>query len=278
MKETSFSFGDRGHLVATLTTPKRSSTAPNLVAVLTNSGVIPRFGPNRMNVRLAREFAQIGIASIRFDLTGLGDSGKAGGQHTASEQWIRDTLQAIDLAEQQWGTAQFFMVGFCSGAEVAHLAALRDGRLRGAVLWDFLALPTWRSAIHTTIYKLHRAGWSGAANKLIDWVKHRIRPTPRPAAIQAPRPPIDEKGYINRFQTLCDQGVQLLFLYSGGEPEWYTYKHQFRDMFRGQAFVKQVEYDQIYISDHLISTQRAQDAFVVRLMEWVQRNFISAHE
>lgn len=278
MKERSFIFGDTGHLVGTITDAEHHSSTRPIVAVLTNSGVIPRFGPNRMNIRLAREFAAKGIHSVRFDLSGLGDSSKSNGQHTASEQWIRDTIHAMDLAEQQFGPSHFFMVGFCSGAEVAHWTALRDSRLRGAMLWDFLSLPTWKSVIYKIIYKIRRAGWSGIWQKLRALLARRIDRNAESEPTQANRPPLDSMGYAQRFQALCDRNVKLFFLYSGGEPESYTYKHQFRDMFKGHAFVNQVEYDQIYLSDHLISTPNAQDAFVQRTDQWVRAHILSTHD
>ena len=277
MKERSFNFGDTEHLVGTLTEAEHRTGAPAIVAVLTNSGVIPRFGPNRMNIRLAREFAAKGIHSIRFDLSGLGDSSRSSGQHTAREQWIRDTIHAMDLAERELGPSQFFMVGFCSGAEVAHWAALEDSRLQGAVLWDFLALPTWKSNVHKIVYKLRRAGWRGIWLKMRAFLTRRMTSSAEPEAPPASRPPIDAEGYAQRFQTLCDRNVKLFFLYSGGEPESYTYKHQFRDMFKSHAFVNQVEYDQIYVSDHLISTPNAQDAFVQRTNQWIKDHILGRH-
>ena len=57
MAEQTLILGAENHLVATLTPAVQTgSGAPRCVAVLTNSGVIPRSGPHRMNVHLARRF------------------------------------------------------------------------------------------------------------------------------------------------------------------------------------------------------------------------------
>ena len=80
MAEQTLILGVERHLVATLTAATPSGAgSPRCVAVLTNSGVIPRSGPHRMNVHLARRFAEMGIPSIRFDMSGLGDSRRSSG-------------------------------------------------------------------------------------------------------------------------------------------------------------------------------------------------------
>ena len=73
MTERTVIFGDDQHLIATLTPPSQTATPTRWVALLTNSGVIPRFGPHRMNVRLAQRFASMGVASIRYDMS-VGDA------------------------------------------------------------------------------------------------------------------------------------------------------------------------------------------------------------
>ena len=45
-----------------------------VAAILLGAGLVHRVGPNRLTVRLARRLAARGIASVRFDHRGIGDS------------------------------------------------------------------------------------------------------------------------------------------------------------------------------------------------------------
>jgi hypothetical protein len=286
MSEHTLILGAEQNIVATLT-PAAPGTSPGQprstwCAVLTNSGVIPRSGPHRMNVHLARHFARLGIPSIRFDMSGLGDSRRSTSDLPMVQQWVADTRAAMDQAQAQWGCTQFFMVGFCSGAEVAHLTALADPRLRGAVLWDFYAFPTRWSKLYKLAYRLRRVGASGIARRVLA----RLTPS-RPTTEQqasgrtadtyegmTSAPATSREEYTQRFRTLVDQGVALFFYYSGGEPEWYAYRGQFHDMFQGEAFVQHVAFDQLAISDHLITRQAAQQAFIRDVDRWLKERLL----
>ena len=240
MNEQTLIFGPENHLVGTVTLPDTVKPGhERTMALLTNAGVIPRIGPHRLNVQLARRFAEIGIATLRFDMSGLGDSRRSSSRRPTGEQFVADTLSAMDLAQAKFGCDQFFMVGFCSGGDVAHNAALLDARLRAIVMWDSYVYPTRKAKLRGLIHRLRRHTLTSAAQKVI---QRLLAPRGKPAVAedgQPPEgpsifgrtrmPPRDEFG--QRIRTLVDRGVELLFLYSGGEPEWYNYHGQFRDMF-----------------------------------------------
>jgi hypothetical protein len=285
MAEQTLILGNEKHLVATLTPAVRPDAgAPRCVAVLTNSGVIPRIGPHRMNVHLARRFAQMGIPSIRFDLSGLGDSRRSSSTLPVTQQWVADTRAAMDTAQLQFGCDRFFMVGFCSGAEVAHLVGLEDPRLRAAVLWDLYAYPTTQSRLRTFLYRLQRAGVGGAAHKLLarlgklsggsgkaaggPGVEDQLAAQPWTV------PPRDE--YARRIQTLVDSGVELLFAFCGGEPEWFNHHGQFRGMFGRYGFVDKVSFTYLHGSDHLITRREAQQSFTDMVVRWLEQRVLPA--
>lgn len=282
MTEQTLILGQERHLVATITAAKPGSPTTGWVAVLTNSGVIGRAGPHRMNVRLARQFADMGIPSIRFDMSGLGDSKRPAGNLPQSEQWVADTQTVLDAAQALLGPVRFFMVGFCSGAEVAHLTALADKRLRAAVLWDFYAFPTPRSRLHKLLRRLERSTpeelFSKAWHKL-KGVFGKLGESSQPSARaqtmnNGPATPRDV--YIGRFNELARQDVELFFYYSGGEPEWFAYRGQFKDMFGDQPFYKRVTFDQLFVSDHLITTKTAQQGFSQAVCRWLNERVLTS--
>lgn len=280
MTEQTLILGPDRHLVATITPIKPGVAPAGWMAVLTNSGVIGRAGPHRMNVRLARQFAEMGIPSIRFDMSGLGDSKRASGTLPQTEQWVADTRTIMDAAQAHFGPLRFFMIGYCSGAEVAHLTALKDKRLRAAVLWDFYAFPTSKVRWYKLLHRLRRTGLQGLVGKV--WRKLTgAGPTASssPANERAPSvydgPKTPREVYIGRFNELAQQDVEMFFYYSGGEPDWFAYRDQFKDMFGDQPFYKRVTFDQLYISDHLITGKAAQEGFAKAVHQWLRQQVLN---
>lgn len=277
MREHTLTCGREQQLVATLTWPVREDQRPATVVVLTNSGVIPRSGPQRINVQLARRLATLGLASIRFDMSGLGDSRRASGQKPMLEQWTADTRDVMDVAQTRFGCDRFVMVGFCSGAEVAHLAALEDPRLHGAVLWDLYAYPTPESRLRALLYRLQRAGVSGLVRKLSRIVRSAEAPpasaraaTPAGQSADAGKvPPAAE--YARRLRTLSERGVRLLVMYSGGEPQWYNHADQFRKMFGPHTVPPAVQCDWLQMSDHLLTRRASREAFISRVTAFIEQ-------
>jgi len=93
-----------------------------------------------MYPRAARSFGAAGVASLRIDFRGSGDSDGAWPDTTFTGQ-ISDTLAAIDyLATQPAIDMQRLgVLGFSQGGLVAAEAAARDPRIRTIVLWSSVA-------------------------------------------------------------------------------------------------------------------------------------------
>ena len=279
-KEHTLLLGAAEHIVATLTEAlptQAQRPRPPVVALLTNSGVIPRSGPNRMNVHLARHLAAMGIPSVRFDLTGLGDSGRPATPLPLIAQWVADTRSVMDHAAQQKGCARFVMVGFCSGAEVAHLVALEDARLRGAVLWDLYAYPTPVSELRSLAYRLQRLGYRGAARKATQRLASLLsrQPPAPPKATAMASPPPGKAVYAQRIQALIDRGVALQIAFGEGNPTWFNHAGQFRAMFKGERFLEQVDFSFLTEADHLLTTAEGQQAFLRMTEQWIRRHFLN---
>ena len=280
MNEQTLIFGPERHLVATVTLPATPQPAQGGVMVLlTNAGVIPRVGPHRLNVKLARHFAQLGVASLRFDMSGLGDSRRSSSRQSTGDQFVADTVAAMDLAKQ-FGCTQFIMIGFCSGADIAHLTALEDARLRAIVMWDSYVYPNTKAKLLGFVHRARRHGLQSAFVKALRFVraasKNRSESASAGQPVEGPvifgrtrMPPRDDFG--QRIRTLVDQGIEIYFVYSGGEPDWYNYEAQFRDMFQPYGFVDRVAYTYLTLSDHTLTQPKAQDAFITCVDRWLEQ-------
>jgi exosortase A-associated hydrolase 1 len=123
-----FSCG-KEELVGILAVPEKP--APRGVLILVG-GPQYRVGSHRQFTLLARNLAEAGIASLRFDYRGMGDS--AGGARTF-EHAHEDIRSAIDrLMERQPGLRQVVIWGLCDAASASLFYAHGDKRVSGLVL------------------------------------------------------------------------------------------------------------------------------------------------
>jgi pimeloyl-ACP methyl ester carboxylesterase len=133
--ETPLRFGTDRRLFGMLCRPAGLQT--DLAIVIGNSAGNPHYGFARFSVEFARRLAQAGIASLRIDFAGLGDSVVRSGEaeactHVFEVDRSSDMSDALDALENL-GYRRFGAHGLCSGAYHALHAALADARF-GALL------------------------------------------------------------------------------------------------------------------------------------------------
>lgn len=141
-QETLCHFGIDDHLFGVLTEPPAKRGLP--AVILLNAGSIHHVGPSRLYVRIARELAAEGFATLRLDHEGIGDSvlrGPGIENEPYAESAMDDLSAAIAFLKQR-GYDRFVVMGLCSGAHTAFHAArrLHDEPIECAVLinpWYF---------------------------------------------------------------------------------------------------------------------------------------------
>jgi pimeloyl-ACP methyl ester carboxylesterase len=154
--ETPLRFGDNDALVGMLCEPQDAKT--NFAVVIGNTGGDPHHGFARFSVELARSLAAEGIASLRFDFAGLGDSSNASDNGAEDVTHAFEVDRSADFAAaitklQQLGFQRFAVKGLCSGAYHAFHAAVTDERVDTLLLvnlpWFSLRLDRPRPASFT---------------------------------------------------------------------------------------------------------------------------------
>lgn len=125
-------FDSRGErLIGVATLPR----APGPVAVvIVVGGSQYRVGAHRQYVTIARRLAQAGVAVLRFDYRGMGDST---GALAAFDDLTADTTAAIDVLQRLCPSVRRVgLWGLCDGASAAliHCADTRDARIGGVAL------------------------------------------------------------------------------------------------------------------------------------------------
>ncbi|UKD15196.1 alpha/beta fold hydrolase [Burkholderia aenigmatica] len=109
------------------------------VLLITNTSASAHVGDSRLSVRIARELARRGIASLRFDGRGIGDSSSVCDgtsddvrQPVYSSAVVEDVSTAAHWLKEQ-GYRHVVSFGICSGAYSALRAALVGRALSGVI-------------------------------------------------------------------------------------------------------------------------------------------------
>ena len=131
--ETPLCFGEANRLFGVLCRPDENATGP--IVVMVNPGGDPHHGYARFSVDFARRLARAGIASLRMDFAGLGDSANPNDTttHVFEIDRTRDIAAAIN-ALAALGYGPFALHGLCSGAYHAFQAALAEPRITTLLL------------------------------------------------------------------------------------------------------------------------------------------------
>jgi len=278
MKERALLFGDAKSLAAVITEPAAAPAPRRPALVFLDAGVLHHVGPNRVHVRLARELAQDGFLSIRFDFSGLGDSRSRGDAVPFAESAVAEARQAMDVLAAR-GAGSFLLFGICSGADAALRAALLDGRVAGAALVEpylvegpgytlyayrrkFLSPLSWwrllrgRSEILETLAARRRARGTGA------------RPATPPAETEPPlEPAVDEaplilpsRGEIARqVRALVEKKVDLCFVYAREGPAYHNWLVLLRREVRPAVRRGRARVLALARTDHVFTPLAAQD-------------------
>ena len=127
VRERAVRLGEIG-LFAITTAPEGGGSGPWMMFV--NVATEHHIGPGRLWVDLARDWARRGIRSVRFDLSGVGDSPVRPAQQenvTYAREWL-DDLPALATAVSPEDPSNTVFIGLCSGG----YSALEGGMAVGA--------------------------------------------------------------------------------------------------------------------------------------------------
>lgn len=123
--------------------------------LLLNAGLIHHVGPSRFYVKIARRLSTEGFVVLRFDFSGIGDSGPRMDKLPATESVIDETRQVMDHLEQRMGIKQFVCIGLCAGAAAAAQVSIVDRRVRKTILINPMLPKTYNQFLteQTNIYR-----------------------------------------------------------------------------------------------------------------------------
>jgi pimeloyl-ACP methyl ester carboxylesterase len=202
--------GGEGRLAAVVTTP---ATEPRGLAMLLTGIGLPDVIGSDLASRTALVLAESGLASVRFDYAGIGDS-----TETVPEFSLAETGSAVEQAESVLETAcriagvdRFAVAGSCIGSRVA-LQLARRPECVGAVCvaLPFFDLGTW------TRLRRRSKGWAPVAFVRRNRLLRRVAVAPAKLVLA-------ERGSQQRRQGLAAAlgHARVLVLYSPSPRDYY---------------------------------------------------------
>ncbi|MFK7966133.1 MAG: hypothetical protein AB8C46_19400 [Burkholderiaceae bacterium] len=268
--ESTYVFGEHKHLLGTLTWPdEQTQGGTSIGCVLMCAGVIHRIGPHRMNVKLARALASMGIASVRVDLAAVGDSRPPATDNAYDQQAVTDLRASIDLLHEKASVKTAIMAGLCSGAVYSLMTALTDPRVTGLYMIDGYAYPTQRSKRERYLQRVREI----SPGVLTRSLKARLARQKPPVSEAAPdyglsHPPIEETA--GRLNQLLDRGVCISQLYSGSILQHYNYEGQFEEAFAKYPGLERIQTEFAPHINHTMTAVAAQREMMEKVMAWAQ--------
>lgn len=247
--------------------------------ILLNAGVLPRVGPHRLNVELARTAARHGIPAIRFDFPGLGDSGFTNSRAAHDEQALDAIAHAMnELNGTVSAPGKFLIAGLCSGADAGLMMAKRDQRVAGLFMIEPYYYPGLLSGPCRTIRRLREYGLGRASRRVAQMLKTRLStgsaehagdPMPLDPEEDA-RPTPDQQSFASDLEALLSRGAHLELIYANTLMGRYDlWRHQ-RQIFRPLRDHPHFHVELVPDTDHSFTRIAARQHLVNRLDEWLK--------
>jgi pimeloyl-ACP methyl ester carboxylesterase len=271
VKEQAVQFGETASLVGVLTeVPRDNNDKP--AVILLNPGIVHRVGPGRIYVKIARALGAKGFPSLRFDLSGIGDSTVRRDSCCFDKSSIDETRAAMSFLQTAKGIDRFILLGGCSGAMVSLETARADRRVIGAILinfparideegqtdhrsdahyylkFAFLNLKSWRQLLtgHSDYHKISRT---------------MLRALKRRLAGRSNVSPSDQR-FRTTLHWLAGNDVQLTFICSKGDPLAGDLREAGGNELKRLCARRKVACEVIPRSDHTFSSLHDQERLV----------------
>jgi pimeloyl-ACP methyl ester carboxylesterase len=279
-REKAIRFGATASMVGIVTEPHAGIDASEKPAVIfINSGIVHRVGACRLHTQIARSLAPAGVTSLRFDLSGIGDSDARRDTLSFEESSVIETREAMDYLASTKGIRKFVLAGLCSGADVAHLTAAADDRVTGLVMFDawcyrnagfylrhygprLFKLSVWKNSIATRRAQMF-APKKEAPQATGDDVVYEM---PRYVRVFPPKRKVSAE--LKKFAA---RKMNIYVVMTGGQEELYNHQSQYENSFSGIDFGGRLRVDFLKDATHIFTGLDHQEFLVREVGEWMRQ-------
>jgi len=274
--DKAFLFGEKQNLVGILSEPdNQQQNQDNPLILILNSGLVHRPGPLRMNKEFSIYLAEQGFSSFRFDLSGIGDSEKlASNKQSFKDRNLSDVGEAIEFIKDKVSPAKIIVMGLCTGADLAHRAAVQYDDISGSILLDGYGYPTKNFYIkrYLPILTSPKRIFNLIGRVIKKLLPQNNKETSSESGADAYYWELPEKqDYIAQMQSLHKKGCKHLYVYTSGVREYYNYKEQFVDTFKDYEFCTDVDVNYFSYADHIYVLLEQRKQLFESTLDWIKR-------
>ncbi len=254
-KERVCKFGSHGGLVGIMTAPDGDVGATMSVRpaiVVSNIGLNHRPGPNRLWATFARRMADHGFVTLRFDMSGLGDSSSRGDKLSAMDRHILDMREAVTyVLQKNQQLSQVALIGLCSGVDPMHAVAAEDPRVSHAMFLDGYHYDTVQHLLNIRVFKLFQPRYyARAQRRFVCRLPWEMASGAEDDVLTREYP--SKEKFREDLAAMLARGMRIYACFTGGFAHYYSYKDQFFDMLpAGNKLRGKVEVTMFPNADHL---------------------------
>ena len=222
---------DQGAATDATSDDSKSKTA----VIMVTAGMIHHSGPFRLHVELANRLRHMGIPSLRFDLSGIGESLGIGSSGSSLDRAANEIGQAIDCIAKRYGIEKVILFGLCSGADDSIHTATVDDRVCGVVAMDGCGYRTrgyhlHRLAGHYLPRLIRLSKWTHLLERQLKHENEGELPSTLKMGEDIREFPSREVAQ-SQLLDLAKRSVRMHFIYTGGVGDYYNHARQFDAMF-----------------------------------------------
>jgi pimeloyl-ACP methyl ester carboxylesterase len=273
--EQTFTFGQDRRLVGVVALPRNRSDSRAVAVVILNTGIVHRVGHGRMYVDLARRLATHGHVVLRFDFSGLGDSGTLSDAQQPLEAGRTDIREAIDFLQAQCNVDRVVVMGLCSGANFAVLYGGTDARVDGVIAIDPLVPRTLRYyVLYYTWRLLKLSTWNDLlAGRHPMWTKLATA-LGRPQGLEERTPSDGVNAEIramleNAYSSIVEAKKRILAIYTAGMQHQHCYREQMLDAFPNVQFGSSTVIEYLNYRDHTFMYEESRNRLFEIVSDWL---------
>lgn len=273
MNEKAVIFGATQSLIGVVTEPQ-NATSPKTAVLLLNAGILHRVGPNRLYVQIARTLARSGLLAMRFDFSGLGDSGVRQDNLQFERAAVSETVEAMDLLRDTYGVESFLLIGLCSGADLAFRTAAVDERVRGLGLIDFYYQPTLGYYLRCYRGKLLKGmSWRrliGGRSSFLEQLRGTLGRFTRVKKVNQIRTIPEKTDAIDTLRALAARDADVFFVFSARGPAHYHYQRSFEKPSKSLFAESRLRAQVVDETDHVFTPLASQETLVSSMQAWAE--------
>lgn len=275
MREKVLRFGVERGLTGILAEPaERRDGGPGVV--LLNSGILHHVGPSRIYVDLARNLAAEGLITLRFDYSGIGDSEPRKDSLPFVQSAPVETQAAMDLLQKKFGLEDFWLIGLCSGADMAFKVAGLDERVTAIIQLDPYAYRTRSYYVRrygpkllnpmSYVRSVQGRRRNAQVAKERESEEHQETYTaPEYRRIFPPREEVEAQ-----LDALLKRDVRMLNIFSDGQSEHINHGAQYAAAFPDLDFRDRLTVEYISHAEHTFTDLGDQERIQAAVVSWAR--------